>query len=112
LDVEARDPPSRAREINIKSWPRHRRTPGYYERAEIRKTAGSGKNCIRLEHRSVIDFTELREAIAEGRANDGLDDFSGNMAVFYIQAPRVAASKRCFSYDIDARRQVWATTAE
>ena len=44
------------------------------------KTAGSGKNCIRLEHRSVIDFTELREAIAEGRANEGRHDVSGNVA--------------------------------
>jgi len=112
LEVEARDLRSRAREINIKSWPRHRRTPGYYERAEIRKTAGSGKNCIRLEHRVEIDFTELREAIAEGRANDGLDNVSGNMAAIYFQRRRVAASKRCFSYDIDARRQVWVATAE
>ena len=87
--------------------------PGYFERAEIRKAAGRCKNCIRLENCNAINFfTEVLQAITEGRANDGLDNVSGNMAAIYFQRRRVAASKRCFSYDIDARRQVWATTAE
>jgi|TARA_B100000405_G_scaffold20152_1_gene15239 hypothetical protein len=78
--MEARDPRSRAREINIKSWPRHRRTLGYFERAELRKAAGRGKNCIGFEHSVVIDLAKVLEAIAEGRADDGLDNVSGDMA--------------------------------
>ncbi len=80
FEMEARDPRSRAREINIKSWPRHRRTLGYFERAELRKAAGRGKNCIGFEHSVVIDLAKVLEAIAEGRADDGLDNVSGDMA--------------------------------
>ena len=110
LDVEACDARSRAREILIKAWPRHPRKLGYFERAELRKAAGRGKNCIGLEHRAFIDFTEVLQATTKGRANDGLDDVSGNMAVMYFQVLCVAASERRFSYGIDARRPVglWA----
>ena len=76
--MEARDPRSRAREINIKSG------PGIEEPWGILSEQNSGKlraakNCIGFEHSVVIDLAML-EAIAEGRADDGLDNVSGDMA--------------------------------
>ena len=109
-DLEARDVCSRARELNIKVWTPHRRTAGYLQERELRKATGRGEKSCRLDICSFVlgfnNFIQGTQLITEGRADDGLNDISGNMAASYIQPLQLAAGERSLSYGIDARRQV------
>ena len=83
-NFEGREDGSRAREINIETRPSHRRSIWDEYVLELREATGRSKKSSRLDIcfilRGVVGEPQHSDAIAEGRAHDGLNDVGGNVA--------------------------------
>ena len=84
VDFEGREDGSQAREINIETRPSHRRSLWNVYVRELREASGRSKKSSRayicgILLLEVVGKPQHFNAIAEGRAHDGLHDFGGNV---------------------------------